>query len=196
MYYSSTQTNSDTGNIIDGVFIEEVPQASYGIESISIANPGFNYITAPTITISGDGKDATAEAIIQNGRIQSIVVTNSGNNYTQAIVTITNAANDTSGQLGAATVTLQGQYGTLRTYYNNSNGVKTILNSNVGNIDYINGIISLNSFSPYNVDNPLGQLAVAATPVSTTVSSAYNRIITVDPYDPAAISVTVIAKNS
>ena len=55
---------------------------------------------------------------------------------------------------------------------------------------------SLNSFSPYNVDNPLGQLAVAVTPVSTTVSSAYNRIITVDPYDPAAISVTVIAKNS
>ena len=111
-----------------------------------IANPGFNYIAPPTVTISGDGKDATAEAIIQNGRIQSIVVTNSGNNYTQAIVTITNAANDTSGQLGAATVTLQGQYGTLRTYYNNSNGVKTILNSNVGNIDYINGIISLNSF--------------------------------------------------
>ena len=184
------------GNIIDGVFIEEVPQASYGIESISISNPGFNYITAPTITISGDGKDATAEAIIQNGRIQSIVVTNSGNNYTQAIVTITNAANDTSGQLGAATVTLQGQYGTLRTYYNNTNGAKTILNSNIGSIDYINGIISLNSFSPYNVDNPLGQLAVAATPVSTTVSSAYNRIITVDPYDPAAISVTVIAKNS
>lgn len=44
------------------------------------------------------------------------------------------------------------------------------------------------------VDNELGQLTITTNPVTTIVSSTYNRIITVDPYDPNAIIVNITAK--
>jgi len=82
----------------------------------------------------------------------------------------------------------------LRTYYNDTNNVKTVLNNNVGTIDYNLGVVTLNALNPLNVDNPLGQLTVTANPTTTIVSSTYNRIITVDAFDPNAIVVNVIAK--
>ena len=105
------------------------------------------------------------------------------------------SSNDTTGTGGAAVVVLEGQYGTLRSFYYNSNNVKTIFNQNVGTIDYTNGIVSLTSFAPYDIDNPLGELTINVNPTTTIVSSQYNRIITVDPYDPTAIIVNVTAKN-
>jgi len=187
---------SNLSNIIDGVYIEEVPQSTYGVDSISIINPGYGYQSKPTITIQGDGTGATAEAVIVNGSISSIVVTNSGNNYTQAIATVTPTTSDTTGRLGALIVNLQGQYGTLRTYYNNANtNVKTILNTNIGTVDYQNGIITLNNFNPYQVDSDLGQLAISVTPTTDIVSSTYDRIITIDQFDPTAITVNVTAKS-
>lgn len=187
---------SNSANIIDGVFIEEIPVSTVGVDSISIINPGFSYQSAPTITIVGDGTGATAESTIDiNGRISSITVTNSGQNYTQAVVVITPAASDSSGQSGAAVATLQGQFGTLRSYYYNTNNVKTIFNSNVGTVDYTNGIITLNSFNPYNVDNFLGQLTITANPTTSIISSQFNRIITVDPFNPTSIIVNVTPKN-
>ena len=131
-----------------------------------------------------------------SGAINSIVLTNSGNNYTSAIATITPASGDTTGTGGAAIVNLQGSIGTLRTYYFNNLNAKTIFNGNVGTIDYNNGLITLNSFSPIGVDNPLGQFAVTANPTTTIVSSSFNRIITIDPFDPNAIVVNVTAKTS
>jgi hypothetical protein len=183
--------------IISGVFVEEVPTSTGGVESLSILNKGFGYQYTPTVTISGDGSGATAVATINtDGTIKSITVTSSGNNYTSAIATITPASGDTTGKLGAATVTLQGQYGTLRTFYNNTQYVKTVLNSNAGTVDYVNGIVTLNSFSPVTVDNDLGQLTISANPTTTIISSTYNRIITIDPYDPNAIVVNVMAKTT
>ena len=187
---------SNLANIIDGVYIEEVPVSTYGIDSISIINPGYGYQSAPTVTIQGDGTGATAKAVVVNGSISSVIVTNSGNNYTQAIATVTPATSDTTGSLGALVVNLQGQYGTLRTYYNNANtNIKTILNTNIGTVDYQNGIISLNNFNPYQVDSDLGQLAISVTPTTDIVSSTYDRIITIDQFDPTAISVNVTAKS-
>jgi len=136
------------------------------------------------------------KAVVVNGSISSVIVTNSGNNYTQAIATVTPAASDTTGSLGALVVNLQGQYGTLRTYYNNANtNIKTILNTNIGTVDYQNGIISLNNFNPYQVDSDLGQLAISVTPTTDIVSSTYDRIITIDQFDPTSISVNVTAKS-
>ena len=183
--------------IVPGVFIEEVPSSTGGVESISILNKGFGYQYTPTVTIAGDGSGASAVATINtDGTIKAITVTSSGNNYTSAIATITPASGDTTGKLGAATVTLQGQYGTLRTYYNNTQFVKTVLNTNAGTVDYVNGIVTLNSLSPVQVDNDLGQLTITANPTTTIISSTYNRIITIDPYDPNAIVVNVIAKTT
>jgi len=187
---------SNLANIIDEVSIQEVPTTTNSIDSISVINSGNSYQVAPIVTILGDGTGATAHAVIVNGKITKIVVDTPGSGYTQAIVNITNASNDTTGSLGAASATLSGQFGTLETYYYSTAGVKTVLNANAGTIDYTNGIITLNSFNPYNVNNPLGQLTVSVKPTTSIISSTYNGIITVDPFDPNAIIVNVIAKTS
>lgn len=187
---------TNLAEIIDGVYIEEVPSSTNAVESISIINPGFGYTSAPTITILGDGVGATAHATISGGSLRSIVIDNVGSGYTSAIATVTPVSGDTTGQLGTVVVNLQGRYGTLRSFYNTSTNVKTILNSNVGTIDYQQGIINLTAFSPINVDNDLGQFTVTATPTTSIISSTYNRIITIDPFDPTAITVNVTAKSS
>jgi len=186
---------ANNASIIDGVFIEEIPASTGGVDSISILNPGFNYQYVPTINIVGDGTGATATATIINGSISSVTITNAGTGYTNAIANVVPAPNDTTGTNGALIVKLQGQIGTLRTYYNNTLNVKTILNANAGTIDYTNGIITLSNFNPVNIDNGLGQLTISTVPTTTIISSTFNRIITIDPYDPAAVSVTVNAKN-
>ena len=187
--------SSNTSNIIDGVYLEEIPIQTFGVDTISVINPGFNYTTTPTVSINGDGAGATAVAVLSGGTIQSIIVTNSGNNYTSAVATITPAEGDTTGQGASVNVNLQGRYGTLRSYYFNPKNAKTILNSNVGTIDYTNGVITLTGFNPYNVDNPLGQFAVTVTPKTSIISSTFSGIITVDEFDPNAIAVSVTAKS-
>ena len=188
---------SDGKNIVDGVFLEELPAATQGVESVSVLNPGYGYQTAPTITINGDGTGATAEVVINNiGSITAINVTNSGNNYTTAYATITPAQNDTTGQLGAAVVNLQGRYGTLDLYRIDGVNGKVLVQPNIGTVDYTNGVITLTAFQPYQVENDLGQLTLSVNPTTTIVSSTYNRIITVDPYDSNAIIVNVTAKTS
>mgnify|MGYP006272290283 CR=1 FL=1 len=186
---------SNLASNIDGVYVEEIPTATGGVSSISLVASGYGYQYTPTVTILGDGTGATAEAIINtNGTIRSINVLTSGNNYTSAAVSITPAAGDTTGTGAAGVVILEGQYGTLRTYYNNTNQVKTILNPLAGTVDYVNGVVTLNSFGPIGVDDPLGQLSVTVNPTTSIVSSSQNRIITIDPYDPNAITVNVRTK--
>jgi hypothetical protein len=180
---------------ISNTYIEEVPQNSFGVDTISIVNPGFNYQSTPTINIIGDGTGAAAHAVIVNGSIQSIVIDSSGNNYTQAFATVTPQAGDTTGTGAQLTVNLQGRYGTLRSYYNNIENVKTVVNSSIGQIDYNNGIIYLNNFTTTGVNNTLGQLSIKSKPVNPVISSTYNRIITLDTTDVNAITVNIIAKN-
>jgi hypothetical protein len=186
---------SNLANIINDVYIEESPSLTNGVESISILNPGFGYAYVPTITILGDGIGASAHATVTSGRISSIVVDSAGTGYTNAIAVVTPNTNDTTGQFASLVVNLNGRYGTLRTYYNNTTNVKTVLNANAGKIDYSSGIITLTDFSPYNVNNDLGQLTISAKPTTSIISSSYNRIITVDEFDPNAITVKVIAKS-
>lgn len=185
--------NFDT--IVNGVYIEELPSSTGGVESISILNPGFGYQYPPTVTILGDGQGATANAVINtSGQIRRIDVTNSGNNYTSAILSITPSVYDTTGRNAAGVVNLEGRYGTLRSFYNNSRFVKTVFKNNVGTIDYSKGVITLDSFAPIQIDNPLGQLTLSVKPKSTILSSSYNRILSLDPFDPNAITVNIIAK--
>ena len=193
---SPTMKYLDTSNltdVIEGVYIEEIPVSSNGIESISIINPGTQYTAIPTVTILGDGTGAKAHAVVVNRSLQSIIVDVSGIGYTQAVVVIAPSRGDLTGNLAAAVVVLQGSIGTLRTYYM-KNQIKTILNPNVGTIDYKKGIITLNNFHPYNIDDPLGQLTISVTPTSNIFSSTYNRIITIDEFDPNAITVNMLTK--
>lgn len=188
---------TNTTNTLTDVYIEEVPVATTGIDSVSIINPGFGYSQSspPTVTIVGDGSGATAEAVINiDGSIAAINILTSGSGYSDAVVIITPASNDTTGQLGSAVVNLQGKYGTLRTYYYNKNNVKTILDENAGTIDYANGLVTLIALAPLEVNNSFGQLTISAIPTTTIISSSYNRIVTIDPNDPVSIEVNVTSK--
>jgi len=177
-------------NIIrDTVYLEETPSSTTYIEKIDVINPGFNFTEVPTITILGDGQGATAEAVIVNGQIQSINIINSGVGYTQAIVQITGGG----GILASAVAILAGNIGTLRTFYY-FNGVKTILNSNAGTVNYADGIVTLTDFLPYEVNNDSGVLSLQVVPDTTLISSSRDKIVTLDISDVNAINVNITAK--
>ena len=194
--YPTIKYYTDNGQLtlINDVYLEEVPFPSSGVETINILNIGFGYTENPIVTITGDGEGATATATVVNASISKINVTNSGNNYTQAIVTIENAPGDTNGNSGTAYAVLRGQYGKLRSYYYDSNNKKTILNDNVATVDYYNGIISFINFNPNDINDPLGQLTITATPKTTIIESTKNRIVSVDEFDSQAVIVNVTAK--
>jgi hypothetical protein len=182
----------DNNSVVrDSVYLEETPSSTTFVESISISNPGFGYTSTPTVTILGDGTGATARATVVNGQVDSITMIDVGVNYTQAIVQITSA--DGNGSLASAVAVLAGNKGTLRTYYFENN-VKKILNANAGTVDYAQGIITLTDFNPSAINNPLGVLSVQAVPTSTIVSSARDKIITLDNTDPNAINISIVAK--
>jgi hypothetical protein len=184
--------DTNNNNVVrDTVYLEETPSSTTTVESISVLNPGFGYTSTPIVTILGDGVGATAVATVVNGQINNITVTNSGGNYTQAIVQITST--DGNGALASGVATLSGNQGTLRTYYF-EDGVKRILNSNAGTVNYNDGIVTLVDFNPSAINNPLGILSVQAVPTSTIISSSRDKIITLDNTDPNAINVNIIAK--
>lgn len=188
----SVRDSSAMGAVRSGVFLEEVPTTVGGVQTINVVNQGFNYSKVPTVTITGDGSGAQAYAVLAATRVINIVVTNPGINYTQAIVTITPDPTDGTGGLATATAVLEGSVGVLRTYYY-VNNTKTILNANAGTVDYYAGKITLTNFSPVAIDNDLGQFVISAVPESTIVESTFNKLITIDDFDPDSVVVTVNA---
>ena len=73
--------------------------------------------------------------------------------------------------------------------------IRMVTGKHIGIVDYKAGLVTLNDFGPIQVDNDLGQLTVTINPATTVISSSYNRIITIDPFDPTAITVKVTAKS-
>jgi hypothetical protein len=187
---------SNTATTLSGVYFEEVPTSTVGVDFVSVISTGYNYTGTPTVVITGDGTGATATAKIVNNKLYSVTVTNAGINYTSALATIVPAIGDTTGTGASVSVKLQGQYGTIRSYINDTIKGKVVVSSNVGTIDYTNGIIVMSNFNPISVENDLGQLTISAQPTTTIISSSLNRIITIDPFDPNAVSVSVTAKKS
>ena len=59
------------------------------INHIEVMNHGSGYTATPSITITGDGTGATATAVMSGDTVSYIVITNPGQGYTWAKVTIT-----------------------------------------------------------------------------------------------------------
>jgi len=181
---------------LTGIYFEEVPTLTVGVDSISVINTGYNYTKTPTVVINGDGTGATATAKIVNNKLYSVTVTNAGVGYTTALATIVPATGDATGTGAGVVLKLQGQYGTIRSYYNDTVKGKIVVSENAGTIDYENGVISLVNMNPVAIENDLGQLTVSIEPTTTIISSSLNRIITIDPYDPSAVTISITAKRS
>lgn len=186
---------NDVTNTGRRVFIEEIPQSFTGIDSISVKNPGQDYTSIPNVKITGDGTGATAVAEIVNGRIKKIVVTNRGSNYSYASAVISGGG----GSGGQATAFTQSRYGTLRTYYNKTNGEKVIVNSNVGTIDYVSGVVRLTNLYVISVlENDLYELDTLTVDVPAEDEIIYpsrNKILTLDTNDSSSILIDIIAES-
>lgn len=184
----------DSSKIIRQVFLEEVPNSFTGVDSIRVTNPGMNYETVPTVTITGDGEGATAKATLAGNRVIGITVTDKGINYSRAIVTITS---DT-GSEAAAEAILGAKTGNIRTYYYKANGEKVIVNDNIGTIDYSNGRIRLNSITALSVTlNDFYEndtVAINVVPNSDIILPIRNRILIIDDDNYQSIQLEVIAE--
>ena len=168
-------------------FVEEIPQSFTGIDEIEVLATGDEYTEIPKIVIDGDGEGAAASAIIVNGKLKSVVVTNSGSGYSAAVVRVVSS----SGSGAQLRAVLQGKKGTLRIFYYDSNNIKRIINSNAGTIFYDDGYIVLNSFKPTSVNDPYGTMTFKASPNTNVFSTKRNAILTLDDSDPAAIDIRV-----
>ena len=177
-----------TGTVRTAQF-DEAPQSFTGISSIQITNPGTGYTTTPTVTITGDGTNATAEAVIVNGKIQSINITNRGVDYTRATVSITGG----NGYGAEALAVIDGKTGTLRTIYYDSLAQRQIINSNAGTIDYDNGIVTINNIRFLSIDSTDGIIRVTIESEKGIIESTRDTILTIDEDDPIAIS-TILEK--
>lgn len=187
-------TVNDLTNVARNVFLEEVPQSFTGISSVSIVNPGINYSSIPTVTITGDGIGATARAIIVNRKINRIEVTNAGSNYTRATVSITGGG----GSEASAIARLENKQGTLRTFYFKPNGEKVVVNPNAGTINYDTGLVTIDSLTTSSVsENDFYDenfLTVNVPIGSEIISPVRNRILSIDFNDSSAIQIDMIAE--
>jgi len=186
---SSTQFDTfDRLGVRRTVRIEEIPNSFTGITSIPVTNPGTGYTGNPTVTITGDGIGATATVKITNGKVESITVTNRGIGYTSALVTITGG----NGFGATAIPVLDSKLGTLRTFYNDSEANKQIVNENAGTIDYDAGVITLFDLFVASVVSADGTIRLTIESDKTIISSIKNTILSIDDTDTAAISTEII----
>ena len=185
----STQFNTvDRLGVARTVRIEEIPNSFTGITEIPVTNPGTNYSTPPTVTITGDGIGAKAVAKISNRRIESITITDRGIGYTRALVTITGG-----GGFGATAIpVLDARFGVLRTFYNDAEANKQIVDAEAGTIDYDSGIITLADLFVTSVAAPDGAIRLTIQSENSIISSLRNTIISIDESDPAAIATDII----
>ena len=188
---STPFTVNDITGINRVAFFEETPQSFTGISEVQVINSGSGYVTQPTVTISGDGTGATAEAVIVNGKIQKIDIVDRGVDYTRALITITGG----SGFGAEAVAVIDGRSGTLRTIYFDSLAQRQIINSNVGTIDYDNGIITITSINFLTVDSDDGLVRLTIQSDKGIIQSTRDTIVTIDTDDPVSI-LTELEKKS
>lgn len=185
---------ADAAQNLQYVFFEESPGANSGIASISMVSSGQDYSETPTVTITGDGIGATAKAIVVNEKVVRIDVTNKGRNYSRAQVAIQGL-----GAGATATPVLESNQGTVRTYYNKTNGDKVLVDTNAGSINYEKGLITLNKLTPRDVANnsfyDTDVVAFNATPASEIILPTRNRILTIDVTNSQSIQINVIAES-
>lgn len=166
------------------VLVEEIPQSYTGISSIQVTDGGSGYTVSPTVTITGDGTGAVAEAKIINGRVDSISITNRGSGYTRALVTITGG----NGYGATAIVVLDSKMGTLRTIYFDEFVQRQVVKENVGSIDYESGVVTLNDLRILSVASTDGTIRFTIESERGILKSSKNTIITIDDTDPTSIS--------
>jgi len=169
--------------------IEEVPESFTGLSEILLTNPGSGYTSTPTVTITGDGVGAKAEAKIVNGKIQSIVITDRGRDYLRANVVISGG-----GGFGAQAVAiLDNRFGNLRLVYFDNNAERQVINPKIGTINYNTGELNLNDLTVLRTYSTDGFIKINVQSEKDTIRSVRNNIITIDADDSSSILTNLIS---
>lgn len=189
LYSSPYFELQDSFGVTRQCYIEETPSSFSGIDEIIVLNTGRGYTKTPTITIQGDGNGATAYPIIVNGKIQSVVVSKRGTDYTTATATLSNGNELVSGSIRPI---IQGNNGTLRIFYYDASGNKVILIEDAGSIEYSTGTVTLRNFAPLAIGENETQLSIFAKPSTSNFSSDKNRLMTYDSEVFSSLSVDLI----
>jgi hypothetical protein len=174
---------ADSNGITRTAYFEEKQLSYTGVDDIVVTNPGFGYLEAPTVTVTGDGSGCNAVAKIVNGRVQSVKVIDKGENYTTGVVTLT-AVN--GGTAATAKPIIAARYGTLRIYYYNETNQKVIIKENAGTIDYAIGQIVINAFNPVTYDDYITLWIQTEDPI---IESSRGNILIIDNADPSSINI-------
>ena len=95
------------------------------------------------------------------------------------------------GYSAVATAVIDSRVGTLRTIFYDVNANRQIINSNVGEINYDTGKITLNDLNIISVSAGDGLLRLTAVSEEGVIESTRNVIITIDEADTAAIVTTL-----
>jgi hypothetical protein len=175
----------DSQGVLRTVTYEESAETYTGVEDIQVVNPGINYTSPPTVTITGDGNGATAVATIVNQRVEKITITNSGFGYTRAAVTLSGGGG--SGATAVAIVTAR--TGSLRTVYYDADAQKQIVSANAGKINYETGEIILSDVkiqTLYSSDNFM-RLTIESD--KGIIETNRNTILEIDVNDSSSITV-------
>ena len=187
-------TVRDSGNVPRNVYVEETPESATGIYSITLLNGGSNYTSAPTVSIIGDGKGATARASILGGRVQSIEILTGGTDYSFGYISISGG----EGTGATAVLKLNQAVGTLRMFYYKDNGEKEIIRDNCGSIYYDTGEIVLDSFRVESVsDNDFYNDDILTLNIQADdeiIRPLRNRILSIDESDGRAIDIEMVAE--
>ena len=81
--------------------------------------------------------------------------------------------------------------GTLRSVYYNSAGERVVVNSNIGYVDYDNGIVNISDTLIVDV-NTTDKILKVSCPVNTgIITSSKNSIVTIDENDTNSINITL-----
>lgn len=175
----------DFDGILRTVTYEESAETYTGVEEIQVVNPGINYTSPPTVTITGDGNGATAVATIVNQRVEKITITNSGFGYTRAAVTLSGGGG--SGSSAVAIVTAR--TGSLRTIYYDSDAQKQIVNENAGKINYETGEIILSDVDIQKIYSSDSFMRITIESDKGIIETNRNTILEIDVNDSSSITV-------
>jgi len=186
---SSQFTVNDSLGTTRTAIIEEIPESYTGISSIEVTNAGYGYISAPTVTITGDGSGAKGVATIVNGKVISVTITNRGINYSKAVITFTGG----DGYGAAADAVLDGRFGTLRTVFFNALAERQTINSNAGTIDYNTGVVTISDLRILSVLTSDGDVRINIESEDGIISSVRSTIITIDEEDSTSVVTEITA---
>jgi len=188
---ASISVSFDNGKIDTAQSIIEQTAVPGSIEVVAVVSGGANYLSAPTVVITGDGLGATAVATLNsNGAVGNITVTNVGSNYSWATVSFADQSGTGATARAIISPTTGHGFDAINELYADSVILATTINN-----DTIQGIKVKNGYRQYgvlkNIDNwgddgkfqgTIGTAAYLAT-FSTTTNIVKNDYVLVNETD-------------